>query len=97
VVAFGQVLIAYRRLGVPEPGEANLRAHCSPTRWRPWVLTLLGDGCRMVGRLRAALVQLGEAQTEGTMVSGKLLRLTGDPRQAMDERRRCEQRLQPLF
>jgi predicted ATPase len=57
----------------------------------PWVLTLLGDACRMAGQHQAALAHIGEArrlaeatqerwaQAETLRLSGKVMLATGDP------------------
>jgi class 3 adenylate cyclase/predicted ATPase len=58
--------------------------------WRPWVLTLLGDACRMAGQWQTALGHLAEArrlaeereerwfQAETFRVTGNALAATGD-------------------
>jgi class 3 adenylate cyclase/tetratricopeptide (TPR) repeat protein len=59
--------------------------------WRPCVLTLLGDACRMAGQSRAALVHVSEArrlaeetgdrwyQAETVRLNGDVLLATSDP------------------
>ena len=51
--------------------------------WRPWLLALLADACRMAGRWQAALEHLAEArhlaeETEARFFLAETLRLTGD-------------------
>jgi predicted ATPase len=50
---------------------------------RPWLLTLLGDACRMAGQYQAALAHIAEArrlaeETQEIWAEAEMLRLTGD-------------------
>jgi predicted ATPase len=50
---------------------------------RPWLLTLLGDACRMAGQYQAALEHVAEArrlseETGDRFYEAEMLRLTGD-------------------
>jgi predicted ATPase len=58
--------------------------------WRPWILTLLGDACRMAGQRQAALEHLAEArrlaeERDQRWFLAETLRLTGDVRLAMGD------------
>ena len=58
--------------------------------WRPCVLSLLGDACRMTGEWQAALGHLAEAQrlaeeTGDRFYQAETLRLTGDVRLVMGD------------
>ena len=62
---------------------------------RPWVLTLLGDACRMAGDWQAALEHLAEArrlaeETEDRYFEAETVRLTGDVLLAMGDRTGAE-------
>jgi predicted ATPase len=73
------------RTGVAGWRELGFRVH------RPWLLTLLGDACRMAGEPQPALEHLAEArdlaeeteerwfQAETLRLRGDALRATGDP------------------
>jgi predicted ATPase len=57
---------------------------------RPWLLSLLGDACRMAGQWHAALRHLTEArrlteQTKARWFLAETIRLTGDVLLAMDD------------
>src|SRR5262249_24754285 len=58
--------------------------------WRPWVLTLLGDACRMAGQWQTALDHFAEArrlakETEDRWAEAETARLTGDVMLAMGD------------
>jgi predicted ATPase len=62
---------------------------------RPWVLTLLGDACRMAGQNQAALAHIAEArrlaeETEERWAEAEMLRLIGDVLLAMGDRSGAE-------
>jgi predicted ATPase len=58
--------------------------------FRPWVLTFLGDACRMAGQYQAALAHIAEArglaeETQERWAEAEMLRLTGDVMLAMGD------------
>jgi predicted ATPase len=63
--------------------------------WRPCVLTLLGDACRMAGRWQAALGHFAQArrlaeETEERWFQAETVRLSGDVLLAMGDRTGAE-------
>jgi predicted ATPase len=88
-------------LGRADEGIPLLTA--SVARWneigliifRPWLLTLLGDACRMAGQYQAALAQIAEArrlaeETQEIWAEAEMLRLTGDVLLATSDRTGAE-------
>jgi class 3 adenylate cyclase/predicted ATPase len=63
--------------------------------WRPWLLALLGDACRMAGQWQAALEHLAEAlrvaeETGGRWFQAETVRLRGDVLLATGDRTGAE-------